>query len=250
MDVAIVILRKDEAVGGSVLLKQRWFFGNRPKGEQDGDEREIIDMLVERVFRACRMAEVGATHLPCLLSLHCWYENPIIVYQHQRAVLPHHDVVGLQVAVGKWLRHQPQCETAELVGKQVQLISVVNMLTDILVEVHAVHPFHQQDGKLVAIGIGGIDEQFVVQVLELGEETRRDIFQFLSYHPIVVRAVGLVLEKALHRIELAFLLVTHLEHHGEVTAGHHGIAVAIGHRPKIAQLLEVVLCILHRLYVF
>ena len=44
------------------------------------------------------------------------------------------------------------------------------MLTDILVEVHAVHPIHQQDGKLITIGISGIDEQFVVQVLELGEK--------------------------------------------------------------------------------
>ena len=73
--------------------------------------------------------------------------------------------------MSKRLRHQPQGETAELVGKQMQLIAVVEMLTDILVEVDALHPVHQQDGKLLAISIGRVDEQLVVQILKLGEET-------------------------------------------------------------------------------
>ena len=152
--------------------------------------------------------------------------------------------------MGKRLRHQPQGKTAELVGKQMQLIAVVEMLTDILVEVGALHPVHQQDGKLLAISMGSVDEQLIVQILKLGEETRRDIFQFLSYHPIVFRTVRLVFEKALHGIELVILLIPHFEHHSKIAAGHHGIAIVIGHRPKIAQLIEVVLRIAHRLYIF
>ena len=73
--------------------------------------------------------------------------------------------------MGKRLWHQPQGETAELVGKQMQLITVVEMLTDILVEVGALHPVHQQDGKLLAISISSVDKQFIVQILKLGEET-------------------------------------------------------------------------------
>ena len=152
--------------------------------------------------------------------------------------------------MGKRLRHQPQGETAELVGKQMQLIGVVEMLTDILVEVGALHPVHQQDGKLLAICIGRVDEQFIVQILKLGEETRRDKFQFLSYHPIVFRTIRLVFEEALHGIELVILLILHLEHHGKVAASHYRIAIVIGHSPEITQLIEVVLCIPHRLYVF
>ena len=98
--------------------------------------------------------------------------------------------------------------------------------------------------------MGRVDEQLVVQILKLGKETRRDKFRFLGYHPIVFRTVRLILEKALHGIELVILLIPHLEHHGKVAAGHHGIAIVIGHRPEIAQLIEVVFRIPHRLYIF
>ena len=73
--------------------------------------------------------------------------------------------------MGKRLRHQPHGETAELVGKQMQQIAIVEMLTDILVEVGALHPVHQQDGELLAICIGSVNEQLIVQILKLGEET-------------------------------------------------------------------------------
>ena len=73
--------------------------------------------------------------------------------------------------MGKRLRHQPQGETAELVGQQMQLIAVAEMLTDILVEIGALHPVHQQDGELLAISIGRVDEQLIVQILKLSEET-------------------------------------------------------------------------------
>ena len=95
MNVPIVFFRKKEAVGSAILLKQGRLFGDHPERKQDGGKREIVNMLVEGVFRACRVAEVRTAHLPRLLTFHCLNEHAVVVYQHQRTVLSHHDVVRL-----------------------------------------------------------------------------------------------------------------------------------------------------------
>ena len=95
MNVPIVFLREDKAVGSAILLKQGRLFGDHPERKQDGGKREVVNMLVEGFFRSCGVAEVRTAHLPRFLSLHRRNEHAVIVYQHQRTILSHHDVVWL-----------------------------------------------------------------------------------------------------------------------------------------------------------
>ena len=95
MNVPIVFLREEKAVDSAIFLKQGRLFGDHPERKQDGGKREVINMLVEDVFRACRVTEVRTAHLPRLLSLHRRNEHAVIIYQYQRTALSHHDVVWL-----------------------------------------------------------------------------------------------------------------------------------------------------------
>ena len=95
MNGPIVFFREEKTVGSTVLLKQGRVFSDYPKRKQNGGKREVVNMLVKGFFRACRVAEVRTAHLPRFLTFHCWNEHAVIINQHQRTVLSHHDVVWL-----------------------------------------------------------------------------------------------------------------------------------------------------------
>ena len=103
-----------------------------------------IDMLIEIVGRSGGMPIVGRAKFARLLPLHGGGVHAVVVHQHQRAVVANDNVVGLEVAMGKGLAHQPRGHAAELIGDQLQGVWAAQVLLDPFVERRALHPVHEQ----------------------------------------------------------------------------------------------------------
>ena len=175
-------------------------------------------MLVEVGIGAQGVAEVGAAQLTRFLSLHGGHVHPVIIDKRQRAVGLHKDVVRLQVAVGERLRQQPHGKSAEVVCQHLEGVSVVDVPADVAVERLALHPVHQQHGKLAVVRAVGVYKQLMVVISYLCKIGRLHKLKLVGNLAVSLLAPLLLACKAFHSVHAAGPYVFHFKDNGEVAA--------------------------------
>ena len=150
--------------------------------------------------------------------------------------------------MGKLLMEQPKEQFAEPVRQPHPFVRIVADALDVAVEADALHPVHQQHGKLPVGRLVRVYEEFLFEILRRHQIGRRDVWQVLADLAISLFAPLLLFDEALDGIIL--LAVRHLEHDCEVATAHNGLASCIQHRHEIRELVEIVFRIQNRFSIF
>ena len=148
------------------------------------------------------------------------------------------------------LGKQPRRHTVEAVAQHRECIGVTKVTADIEVERFALDPLHNDNGKFLTVALCGVDKQFVVKPAHRYHIRRRNTLQFLGDSAVALGRSFLRTREALDGVELARLLVAHLEYDSEITARHHRFAATVKHRPQRSEFTEIVLRRHNRLPVF
>ena len=142
------------------------------------------------------MREVLGADSRRLLTFHSWHEHAIVVDKRQRTVGAHHDIVGLYIAMSKWLGAKPSCHLAEAVAKHRHGVVVHIVIGDVCLHRLALNPVHQQYGELVVLAVA-VNEQFLLQILYVCNISRINKLQFLGNLTICFCTTFLLFGKAL-----------------------------------------------------
>ena len=177
-----------------------------------------------------------------LLTFHRRHKHAVVVDECQRTVGAHHDIVGLDVAVGKRLRAKPSCHFAETIAEHRHSVSVRIVGGNIRLHRLALNPVHQQHRELVVLTVA-VNEKLLLQILYGSDIRRVNKLQLLGYLTVSLRTTFLFLGETLQGIAFACLLVLHLEHEGKRTATTIRLAVFIQHGHQMAQLVKIVISI-------
>ena len=171
-----------------------------------------------------------------LLTFHRRHKHAVVVDERQRAVGAHHEVVGLDVAMGERLRAEPCRQFAETVAEHRHGVAVTVVGGNVRLHGVALHPVHQQHGKLVVVTTA-VHKQLVLQILHGCNIRRVDKLQFLGNFTVGLRTALLLLGETFQGIALPRLLVLHLEHNGKRTAATIRLTILVHHGHQMAQLL-------------
>ena len=125
------------------------------------------------------MREVLGADSRRLLTFHSRHKHAIVINERQRAIGAHHDIVGLYIAMSKWLGAKPSCHLAEAVAKHRHGVIVYIVIGDVCLHRLALNPVHQQYGELVVLAVA-VNEQFLLQILYECNIRRINKLQFLS----------------------------------------------------------------------
>ena len=224
--IEIIGGREKKTVGCSVALKQGRIKRDGFEREGNGGQGKIVDGFVEVVHGAKGMREVLGADSRRLLTFHRWHKHAVVINEGERPIRTHHDIVRLDVAMGKRLRAKPSRHLAETVAEHRHFIAVSIVFGNVRLHRFALNPVHQQHGKLVVFAIA-VNKQFLLQVFHGSNIRRIDKFQLLSYLTICLRPSFLFLGEAFQSIALPSLLVLHLEHDGKSTAATIRLAMFV-----------------------
>ena len=177
-----------------------------------------------------------------LLTFHHRHKHAVVVDKRQRTVRAHHDIVGLDVTMGKRLRAKPSRHFAETVAEHRHSVSVRVVSGDVCLHRLALNPVHQQHRELFVLTVA-VNEKLLLQILYGGDIRRVDKLQFFGYLAVSLRTSFLLLGETLQGIAFACLLVLHLEHDGKRTATTIRLTVFVQHGHQIAQLVKIFLSI-------
>ena len=175
-----------------------------------------------------------------LLTFHRRYEHAVVVDERQRTVGAHHDIVGLDVAMGKRLRAKPSSHLAETVAEHRHSEVVRIVSGNIRLHRLALNPVHQQHWEFFVLTVA-VNEKLLLQILHGSDIRRVDKLQLLGNFTVCFRTPFLLLGEALQCIALPRLLVLHLEHNGKRTAATIRFTVFIKHGHQMAEFVKVVL---------
>ena len=125
------------------------------------------------------MREVLGADSRRLLTFHSRHKHAIIVDKRQRTVGAHHDIVGLYIAMSKWLGAKPSSHLAEAVAKHRHGVVVHIVIGNVCLHRLALNPIHQQYRELVVLAVA-VNEQFLLQILYVCNISRINKLQFLS----------------------------------------------------------------------
>ena len=142
------------------------------------------------------MREVLGADSRRLLTFHGRHKHAIVVNKRQRTVGAHHDIVGLYVAMSKWLGAKPSCHLAEAVAKHRYGVVVHIVIGDVCLHRLALNPVHKQYGKLVVLAVT-VNEQFLLQILYVCNISRIDKLQLLGNFTVCFRTPFLLFGEAL-----------------------------------------------------
>ena len=184
-----------------------------------------------------------------LLTFHSWHKHPVIIHQCKRTVGAHHDIVGLDVAMGKRLRAKPSRHLAETVAEHRHSVSVRIVSGNIRLHRLALNPVHQQYGELFVLTVA-VNEKLLLQIFDGSDVRRVNKLQFFGYLAVSFRTTFLFLGETLQGIAFACLLVLHLEHDGKRTAATIRLAIIIQYRHQMAQFVKIVVSIANGSQVF
>ena len=177
-----------------------------------------------------------------LLPFHRRHKHAVVVDERQRTVRTHHDIIGLDVAVGKRLRAKPRCHFAETVAEHRHSVSVRIVSGNIRLHRLALNPIHQQYWELFVLTVA-VNEKLLLQILYGSDVRRVNKLQFFGYLAVSFRTTFLLFGEAFQGIALPHLLVLHLEYDGKRTAATIRLTVFIQHGHQMAQLVKIVLSI-------
>ena len=230
------------------MLKQLRVKGDGLEREGNGSQGEIVDGLVEIIDGAKGMRKVLRAYRRRLLPFRR-HKHSVVVDERQRTVGAHHDVVGLDVAMGERLRAEPCRQFAETVAEHRHGVAVPVVGGNVRLHGVALHPVHQQHGKLVVVATA-VNKQLVLQILHGRNIRRVDKLQFLGDLAVGLRTALLLLGKTFQGIALLRLLVLHLEHNGKRATATIRLTILVHHGHQMAQLLQVVVGITDGRHVF
>ena len=142
------------------------------------------------------MREVLCADSRRLLTFHRWHKHAIIVDKRQRTVGAHHDIIGLYVAMSKWLGAKPSCHLAEAVAKHRHGVVVHIVIGDVCLHRLALNPVHKQYGKLFVLAVA-VNEQFLLQILHGCDIRRVDKLQLLGNFTVCFCTTFLLFGEAL-----------------------------------------------------
>ena len=226
--IEIIGGREKETVGCSVALKQGRIKRDGFEREGNGGQGKIVNGFVEVVNGAKGVREVLGADSRRLLTFHRWHKHAVVVNEGERSIRTHHDIVRLDVAMGKRLRSKPSSHLAETVAEHRHFIAVCIVFGNVRLHRFALNPVHQQHGELVVFTIA-VNKQFLLQVFHGSNIRRIDKFQFLCYLAVCLRASFLILGETFQGVALPSLLVLHLEHDGKRTAATIRLAMFFQH---------------------
>ena len=186
------------------------------------------------------MREVFGADSRRLLTFHCRHKHAVVVDERQRTVRAHHDIVGLDVAMGKRLRAKPSRHLAETVAEHRHSVSVRVVSSDVCLHRLALNPVHQQHWELFVLTVA-VNEKLLLQILHGSDIRRVDKLQFFGYLAVSLRTSFLLLGETLQGIAFACLLILHLEHDGKRTAATIRLTVFVQHGHQMAEFVKIVI---------
>ena len=186
------------------------------------------------------MREVLCADSRRLLTFHCRHEHAVVVDERQRTVGAYHDIIGLDVAVGKRLRAKPNRHLAETVAEHRHSVSVRVVSGNVRLHRLALNPVHQQHWELFVLTVA-VNEKFLLQILHGSDIRRVDKFQLLGNFTVCFRTPFLLLGEALQCIAFARLFVLHLEYDGKRTAATIRLTIFVQHWHQMAQCIKIVI---------